>query len=66
METISGFQGLRRLGSFQLTYNPRLVSIDGFSGLQRGQVTNLYINNNLKLCYILDQLSDREYWTVSA
>ena len=65
METISGFQGLRSLGTFQLTHNDKLESIDGFSGLQQGQVTNLYLNNNLRLCFILGELSDRDYWRVS-
>ena len=65
LETISGFQRLREIGTFQMTHNGMLVSIDGFSGLQRGQVTNLYLNNNRRLCFILGELSDREYWMVS-
>lgn len=56
---------MRSLGSFQLTHNPLLSSIDGFSGLQQGQVSNLYINHNPRLCYILGEYSDRDYWSVS-
>lgn len=65
MERISGFQGLRRIGTFQLTHNPWLMSIDGLSGLQEAQISNnLYILNNMELCYILGELSNREYWMV--
>lgn len=67
LERISGFRGLRRITTLQLSHNPQLVSIDGFSRTSDDPFTvnNIYINNNPRLCYVLNELSNMEYWRVS-
>ena len=49
--------------TLQLTNNPDLLSVDGLAGLTTVQY--VLISNNPRLCYVLEQLSDRAYWTVS-
>ena len=59
---------MRRVTNFQLSHNPRLMSIDGFSRTRIDDtlvINNMYINNNPLLCYVLNSLSNREYWMVS-
>lgn len=68
LERISGFRGLRQIRNLQLSHNPQLISIDGFSRTvdDMFSINNIYINNNPRLCYVLNELSDREYWMVSS
>ena len=47
----------------QISHNPDLVSIDGLAGLQT--VSNMYVSNNIRHCYVLNQLSTVQYWQVS-
>lgn len=43
------------------------MSIDGFSRTTDDTlvINNMYINNNPLLCYVLNSLSNRDYWMVS-
>lgn len=58
---------MRQVTNFQLSHNPQLMSIDGFSRTIDDTlvINNMYINNNPLLCYVLNSLSNREYWMVS-
>ena len=67
LERISSFRGLRQITTLQLSHNPQLVSIDGFARTTTDSFAtgNVYIYNNPRLCYVLNELSNREYWMVS-
>ncbi len=63
LQSVSGFRGLRTVGMLQISHNPDLVSIDGLAGLQT--ISNMYVSNNVRHCYVLNQLSTVQYWEVS-
>ena len=60
---ISGFQRLRYVDGLLITQNPQLVAIDGLYGVTEVNLRVDIIDNPL-LCYVIDSLSDKQFWQV--
>ena len=63
MERVSGFSRLFELRQLEVLYSGNLVSLDGLSQVQ--DITVVKLTQNGQLCYILEQLSNEDYWIVS-